>query len=311
MSRDSASATSAPLLLLVDGTGVAYRAFFAVKHLSAPDGHPTNCLFGFVRLLDHLAKALHPDRMVVAFDGGSPASRLEKCPAYKAQRPHMPDDLRCQFPLLDDFLDAAGIPRCLIPHQEADDVLATLATDAAAHDWTVRIATSDKDLMQLVTPAIHLVSPSKDLAVLDPAAVQAKTGVAPSQIVEWLALIGDVADNIPGVPGIGPVTASRLLADHGTLEAVYAALPTLTPPGLRAKLVDARERTDINLALMTLDRHVPGVPAAATLPPPVPPSEDALVAFYRRHNLNSFVSERLFLSPPPPAPPAPTQLSLF
>ena len=298
-------------LLLVDGTAVAYRAFFAVRHLSAPDGHAVNCVFGFIRALRHLFDAFAPDRALVAFDGGSPAFRLDNCPDYKGQRAPMPDDLRSQLPLLDDFLDAAGIPRCRIPHQEADDILATAATDAESHGWNVRIATSDKDLMQLVTPSVHLVSPCKDLAILDPPAVEAKTGVRPDQIVHWLALIGDVADNIPGVPGIGPVTASKLLAQHQTLDGIYAALPTLAPPSLRSKLADARPRTDTNIVLMTLDRHVPGVPALADLPPPVPASSAPLTAFYDRHALHAFAAERLFFPPRPPPPPAPTQLSLF
>lgn len=298
-------------LLLVDGTALAYRAFFAVRHLSAPDGHAVNCLFGFVRILHHLFEAFAPDRALVAFDGGSPAFRLEKCPDYKGQRAPMPDDLRAQLPLLDDFLDAAGIPHCRIPNQEADDILATAATDGEAHGWNVRIATSDKDLMQLVTPSVHLVSPAKDLSILDPPAVEAKTGVRPDQIVHWLALIGDVADNIPGVPGIGPVTASKLLAQHQTLDGIYAAISTLAPPSLRSKLADARPRTDTNVLLMTLDRHVPGVPAIADLPPPVPTTSNLLSAFYARHALQAFAAERLFFPPLPPPPPAPTQLSLF
>lgn len=298
-------------LLLVDGTAVAYRAFFAVKNLSAPDGHPTNALFGFVRLLKNLADAIQPDKIVVTFDGGSPAHRLEKCPAYKGQRAPMPDDLRSQLPLLDDFLDHAGIPHFRIPSQEADDVLATLADDAAQKGWSVRIATSDKDLMQLVTPAIHLVAPSKDLAVLDPPAVKTRTGVEPSQIVHWLALIGDVADNIPGVTGIGPATAAKLLAEYGTLDAVYAALPSFSSASLRAKLENARPVTDLNIDLMTLDRHVPGLPPIESIPPHASPSPDALKDFYRLHGLKSFAVEGLFCPPPPPPAPQPTQLSLF
>ena len=312
----------APTLLLVDGTAVAYRAFFAVRSLTAPDGHPVNCLFGFVRLLDQLVAHVAPARTVVAFDGGSPACRLALCPDYKAQRAPMPPDLRSQLPLLNEFLALAGIPALRLDHEEADDVLGTLASRAAADGWQVRIATADKDLMQLVSPSVTLLAQSKDLETTDAARVRAKTGVDPSQIVEWLALVGDTADNIPGVPGIGPKTAAALLQEHGTLAALYDALPSLPSDSLRAKLADARPVTDRNTALMTIDRDLPGLPSlddlSATTPPPAPA---ALLDFYHRHGLRKFAASRLFLPsdapsappppPPPPPPPAQQQLSLF
>ena len=130
-------------VLIVDGTAVAYRAFYAVPGLSTRDRQPTNALFGFVRMVRQLEARWHPDRLVVTFDGGSPAHRLEKCPAYKAQRAPMPDDLRSQLPLLNEYLATAGIPAILLPHQEADDVMATLAFRAARAGAVVRLATSD------------------------------------------------------------------------------------------------------------------------------------------------------------------------
>ena len=120
-------------VLIVDGTAVAYRAFYAVRDLSTGAGQPTNALFGFVRMLRQMEVRWHPDRVVVAFDGGSPAHRLEKCPEYKAQRAPMPEDLRSQLPLINEYLEAAGIPMLLLKGQEADDVIATLTSDEGSY----------------------------------------------------------------------------------------------------------------------------------------------------------------------------------
>jgi DNA polymerase-1 len=253
---------------------VAYRAFFAVRDLSARDGTPTNALFGFVRMLRQLEAHWHPDRLVVAFDGGSPARRLDKCPAYKAQRAPMPDALRAQLPLINEFLHTATIPMILIDRQEADDVLATLAVRAADAGATVRLATSDKDLMQLVSDRIRLVPPTKADIELDPAGVEAKTGVRPDQIVDWLALIGDAADNIPGVMGIGPKTATRLLVQFGSLDNCLANAGQIESESLRRKLLAGAETARLNVELMALDCAYPACPTGRKFrrPRPIPPA---------------------------------------
>ena len=259
-----------PSVLIVDGNAVAYRAFYAVRELSTRDGRPTNALFGFIRMLRQLEARWHPDRLVVTFDGGSPAHRLEKCPAYKAQRAPMPDDLRSQLGLINEFLEVAGIPRILIQGQEADDVIATLADRAVAEGATVRVATSDKDLMQLVDEHVHIVPPTKTDEELDSAGVVAKTGVPPSRIVDWLALIGDTADNIPGVNGIGPKTATKLIAQFGSLATCFAQAEKIESASVREKLLAGRGIAEMNVELMKLDRNVPGVPGWAELPVPAP-----------------------------------------
>ncbi|MDD2239198.1 MAG: 5'-3' exonuclease H3TH domain-containing protein [Kiritimatiellae bacterium] len=302
-------------VLIVDGTAVAYRAFYAVRGLSTRDGTPTNALFGFIRMIRQLEAQWGPDRLVVTFDGGSPAHRLAKCPDYKAQRSPMPDELRTQLPLINEFLDTAGIPMILIDAQEADDVMATLAVRATTAGTLVRLATSDKDLMQLVSERVRIVPPTKTDTELDPAGVEAKTGVRPSQIVDWLALIGDVADNIPGVMGIGPKTATKLLVQYGSLEAALAQIEQITPPGLRDKMRSGSETARLNVELMTLDGAVPDVPEWKDIPPPAPDLA-GLKAFYEKYELHRFVTElnRQPSAAPraaPPPPPPTQQLELF
>jgi len=295
---------------------MAYRAFYGVRELSTEDGQPTNALFGFIRMLRQLETQWKPDRTVVTFDGGSPASRLEKCPDYKAQRSPMPDELRSQFPLINEFLRAADIHNICIQNQEADDVMATLAERAAAEGVLVRMATSDKDLMQLVNDQIHMVPPNKATVELDVEGVLKKTGVYPEQIVEWLALIGDVADNIPGVMGIGPKTASKLLSEFGSLEKCYANAEQLKSGSVREKLLGGRAVADLNIELMTLDRAVPGVPEWKEIKAAVPDFA-GLKAFFKKYELHRFAAELEKVSRPPLRPPKPAadsgadQMSLF
>ena len=303
-------------ILLLDGLALVYRAFFAVRGLSGPEGEPTNAVFGFVRMVRQLRARWKPDRCVAAFDGGSPERRLALCPAYKAQRPPMPPEMRSQLPLVNEYLELAGIPSVRIERQEADDVLATLAVRAAADGATVRIATGDKDLMQLVGDRIRLVAPAKTEEEMNAAGVVAKTGVRPDQIVDWLALIGDAADNIPGVAGIGPKTATKLLQRFGTLEACLARAGESESAGGREKVVQGAETARLNVGLVALDREVPGVPDWAEL---VGKGEDAagLDGFFARHGLRKFREEAEqpvaapVLPQPEPEAPKPQQLSLF
>lgn len=287
-------------ILIVDGTAVAYRAFYAVRDLSTRDHRPTNALFGFVRMLRQLEAQWRPDRVVVAFDGGSPAHRLEKCPAYKAQRAPMPDDLRSQLPLINEFLEAAGIPMVLLKGQEADDVMATLADRAAVAGAVVRLATSDKDLMQLVGDRVRIVPPTKTDVELDAAGVEAKTGVRPAQIVDWLALVGDSADNIPGVAGIGPKTAAKLMAQFGSLRACLEQADRIESDSLREKVRAGRAIAELNVELMALDRNVPGVPDWSEIPAPNPDAAK-LKGFFGKYELHRFAAE---MDGPPPAPAA-------
>ena len=223
-------------LLIVDGHAYAYRAFHAIRELRSPEGKPTNAIYGFVKMLEKMRAAVMPTHLIVVWDGGLSAERLAALPEYKAQRPEMPADLRPQLDGIVSFLAAAGIASYRADGVEADDYIATLARLAGA-DWNVVIASSDKDFMQLVSPQIGLLNPNdKTGTIWGCAQVLAKTGVAPEQVADWLALMGDAVDNIPGVPGVGPKTAAELLKQFGSVENLLARLAEVKSEKLRAAL---------------------------------------------------------------------------
>jgi DNA polymerase I len=272
-------------LLVVDGHAVAYRAFYAIRELSTRDGVSTNAVFGFIRMLDQLRATWSPSHIVVIFDGGLPAARMALLPSYKAQREEMPSSLRGQFALIEEYLHAAGIAWMRMDEEEADDLMATIAAQAGEKGHDVFLATSDKDMFQLVNERVIIVSPTKSDVRMGFAEVRTKTGVSPGLIAEWLALIGDAADNIPGVPGIGPKTAAQLLNQFGSLEQLYARLDEVG----RDKLVNAlrehrdavwrnlsmtRLRTDLLLPLQWQEWEIHA-------------DEQSLLAFYTRMEFHS------------------------
>lgn len=244
-------------LLLVDGTAVAYRAFYAIRELSTRDGRPTNAVFGFIKMLNQLEERRHPAAWAVVFDGGSPEERTRVLESYKAQRKPMPDDLSGQLPLIAEYLDRRGIAAVRMEDQEADDVMATLTHQAVDAGFKVLLATNDKDLFQLVSDRVAIIPPAKSEEVMGPAEVQAKTGVPPSLIPEWLALVGDVSDNIPGVPGVGAKTASRLLMQFGGIDPLYERLADVPSDRLREALGQHRDTVHRNMQLTKLRRDLP------------------------------------------------------
>ena len=243
-------------LLLVDGTGAAYRAFFAIMNLTTKAGMPTNAVFGFIKMLKQMEQAWAPTHLCVVFDGGLPAERMALLESYKAQREEMPESLRGQLGLINEYLACAGIASIRIEGEEADDILATLVEKAAGSGAEVLVATSDKDLYQLVNEHVSIVPLTKAGEKMGPAAVEAKTGVTPMLTVEWLALIGDTADNIPGVPGIGPKTATKLLQDFGSLEGLWAGLDRVSSERIRELLRTHRPAVERNLGLMRLRKDL-------------------------------------------------------
>lgn len=240
-------------LLIVDGHAYAYRAFHAIRELRGPDGRPTNAVYGFVKMLEKMRLALKPDGLIVVWDGGLSAERMRALPAYKAQRPEMPDDLRPQFDEIESYLAAAGVAGYRGEGVEADDYIACLARLAAAAGWNAVIASSDKDFMQLVSARIGLLNPNdKTGAVWTREQVLAKSGVEPEQIADWLALMGDAVDNIPGVPGVGPKTAAELLRQFGSVENLFARLDEVKSEKLRTALRNAEAAVRRNLELVRL-----------------------------------------------------------
>ncbi len=244
-------------LLIVDGHAYAYRAFYAIRGMTSPTGKPTNAVYGFIKMLAKLRASLQPSHVVVVWDGGLSAERTTALPGYKAQRPEMPDELGSQIQELVEYLAAAGLASLCRDGVEADDVIAGLARRAAVAGWDVVVASSDKDFMQLVTPRIGLVNPSdKSVKVWGAAEVRAKAGVDPQQVVDWLALVGDAVDNIPGVTGVGPKTAAGLLNQFGSVTQLYGQLDAVKSERLRGALVAATEIVRRNVELVRLKEEL-------------------------------------------------------
>jgi DNA polymerase I len=208
-------------LVLVDGSSYLYRAFHALPPLSTKSGEPTNAVLGVVNMLYKLLDDQQPTHMAVVLDAPGKTFRKDLYADYKANRPPMPDELRAQVGPLLEAIEAMGIPLLRIDGVEADDVIGTLARQAVAAGSPTVISTGDKDFAQLVDGHVTLVN-TMDNTRLDRAAVEQKFGVTPEQIVDYLALIGDPIDNIPGVAGVGPKTAVKWLQQFGNVETLKA-----------------------------------------------------------------------------------------
>jgi DNA polymerase-1 len=245
-------------LLIVDGHAYAYRAFHAIRGLRSPSGAPTNAIYGFVKMLAKMRAAVAPTHLIVVWDGGLSAERMALLPEYKAQRPKMPDDLSPQLDDIVDYLKSAGVASFCGEGVEADDYIACLARHAAGAGMKVVIASADKDFMQLVSAQVGLLNPGdKSEAVWTDEQVRAKAGVGPSQIVDWLALMGDSVDNIPGVPGVGPKTAADLLRQFGSVEKLFARLDEVKSEKLRASLRDSADAVRRNRQMVRLRDDLP------------------------------------------------------
>ncbi len=239
-------------LLIVDGHAYAYRAFHAIRELSSPTGAPTNAIYGFIKMLAKLQMQLEPSHAVVVWDGGLSSERTAEHPDYKAQRPPMPESLGEQIDQIGEYLSAAGIATYCRDGVEADDWIASFASHGA-EQMPVVIASSDKDFMQLVSPGIGLVNPNdKSEKIWAAADVFAKAGVMPEQVVDWLALVGDAVDNIPGVPGVGPKTATDLLSRFGSVEGIYSRIDEVSSSRLKQNLQAAKEAVFRNQRLIRL-----------------------------------------------------------
>ena len=243
-------------LLIVDGH--AYRAFYAIRSLSSPTGAATNAIYGFIRMLGKVLATVKPTHAVVVWDGGLAPERMKLLPEYKAQRPAMPSDLEQQLDEIVAYLAAANIQSFMREGGEADDYIAVLADRAAAAGWEVIIASSDKDFMQLVSPQVRLHNPNdKSESLWGAEEVRAKSGVEPTQIVDWLSLTGDAVDNIQGVPGVGAKTALNLLHKFGSVDELYRRLAEVEPVRLRNALENSQDIVRRNQALVRLNHQAP------------------------------------------------------
>ncbi len=206
-------------LVLVDGSYYLFRAYHGMPALSNAEGEPTGAIYGVINMLRKLQKEFIPDYFAVVFDAKGTSFRNDLYPEYKANRPPMPDELRCQIEPVHRIIRALGIPLLMIDNVEADDVIGTLARNAVAEGFDVTISTGDKDLAQLVNENIRLLNTMSDV-VLDREGVISKFGVPPERIIDYLALVGDSVDNVPGVPKVGPKTAAKWLKQFGSLDGI-------------------------------------------------------------------------------------------
>ncbi len=256
-----------PTLTLIDGSGFVFRAFHAIPHLSTTKGQPTNAVYGFTTMLLKALREHGPTHAALVLDASRKSFRTELDPTYKAQRPEAPDELVRQFPLVREVARALDVPVFEEAGVEADDVIATLARRARAQGFEVVVVTGDKDFAQLVGEGIALYDPMAEAAGrggwTHAADVERKLGVRPDQVVELMALTGDKIDNVPGVPGVGEVTAAALVRHFGTVEAMLARpgeIPAAVSRGgakLAEKVRSLADRIRLNRVLVTLKDDVP------------------------------------------------------
>tara|TARA_B100001123_G_scaffold427769_1_gene543786 strand:+ start:5256 stop:6134 length:879 start_codon:yes stop_codon:yes gene_type:complete len=240
-------------LLIIDGHHLAYRSFYAIRSMHAPDGFPTNAIYGFIRAFEKMRNCLSPSHIAVIWDGGLDEDRTEVLDEYKADRDPMPDEMDLQLDCISEWLEASGIYSYCGDGLEADDLIGTLAKRSEAKGFETIIASADKDFFQLINSKISLLNSNDKTGKLwGSAEVEAKTGVKPHQIVDWLSLVGDSVDGIPGVPGVGPKTAAKLLINHGDIKNIYERISDISREKLRESLVAAKDDVIRNQKLVTL-----------------------------------------------------------
>ncbi len=283
-------------LVLVDGSSYLYRAFHALPPLTNSKGHPTGAVKGVISMLRRLQKDYPDSPIAVVFDAKGKTFRDELYSDYKANRPPMPDDLRSQIQPIHDIVDAMGLPRLVIDGVEADDVIGTLAAQAGA-ERPVVVSTGDKDMAQLVNAHVTLVNTMTDTR-MDEAAVEEKFGIPPALIIDYLALMGDKVDNIPGVAGVGEKTALALLQALGSINDIYQRLdevPNLAIRGAKSlakKLEASREAAELSYELATIKCDVALDVSVAELLPGQADSE-RLLELFRELEFKGWVDELL------------------
>ncbi|OQW72451.1 MAG: DNA polymerase I [Proteobacteria bacterium ST_bin13] len=294
-----------PHLYLVDGSGYIFRAYHRLPPLTNIHGQPVGAVYGYTTMLWKLADELHkadgPTHMAVILDKGSHTFRNDLYDQYKAHRPPAPEDLVPQFPMIRDATRAFSLLCIEEAGLEADDIIASYAKAALAQGWEVTIVSSDKDLMQLIAPGLDMYDTMNNRR-LGPGDVVEKFGVGPDRLGDVLALMGDSADNVPGVPGIGPKTAAKLILEHGDLESVLAAAPAMKPGKLRDNLIDHAEMARLSRILVTLKDD-------AALPDPLDDlvlkgiPDAPLRAFLDHHGFKSLLAKLSAVSDTPVATP--------
>ncbi|MBP7461700.1 MAG: DNA polymerase I [Candidatus Delongbacteria bacterium] len=248
-------------LFIIDGTALAYRSYYAFSRpLVNSKGRTTTVAYVFLSVLHQIRQNYHPEYLAVTFDKGKPTFRHQLYPDYKSTREKMPDEMAKQLPMLNELLDAMQISVFEQEGIEADDIIATLARRAEQEGIEVIIVSGDKDLLQLVNENIKVLRTTKGAdwdQLFDIQAVTAKFEVPPDRIRDYLAIAGDSSDHIPGIPGLGPIAAKKLLHQYPNLEQIYQNLEQIKPDSLRNKLIQGRSSAELALKLVALDEQVP------------------------------------------------------
>ena len=256
-------------LYLIDGTSYIYRAFHAMPSLTNSRGLPTSAILGFTNMFLKVLRERAPEYVGVVFDAGGETERHREFEAYKAPRPPMPEALAPQIPYVYRVVEALQLPTVMEEGYAADDIIGTVAMRAAADGFQVTIVSGDKDLFQLVGPAIQVFDPMRDKAY-GVQEVEERYGVPPQALVDLMSLTGDAVDNIPGVPGVGEKTASALIQEFGTLEHLLGALDRVKRPKLREALETHVERVRMNHALVAIRTDLPLSVSPQALRRPLP-----------------------------------------
>ncbi|RJQ14172.1 MAG: DNA polymerase I [Nitrospiraceae bacterium] len=264
-----------------------YRAFFAIRNLSASDGFPTNAIYGFTSMILKILREKKPEYFAIVFDTPAPTKRHEVYEAYKAHRPGMPDDLRRQVPFIKEIIQAFNIESIEKPGYEADDILGVLAKEGEAEGLDVYIVTADKDMCQVVSPKIRLYDTMKEKFTEEKDVIE-RFGVGPSRFPEIIALMGDVSDNIPGVPGIGEKTAVRLLKEFGSLENLVENYSRVKNPKLKEAISQNMENIKLSRELATFHPDVPLDKSVKDLRPGEP-DWGKLLSSFRRFGFGSLL----------------------
>lgn len=250
-------------LMILDGNSIINRAFYGIRMLNAPDGTPTNAVYGFLSTFRRVFDLAQPQAVCVAFDVHAPTFRHEQYALYKAQHKPMPEELAVQMPLLKQTLDYMGVRRLELAGWEADDLLGTVARRCEAAGWTCAVVTGDKDSLQLITDSTRVFNVKTRMGQTDtieytPERFREEYGFDPIRMIDLKALMGDSSDNIPGVPGIGEKTAKDLLVRFGTVADIYRDLDALDiKPGVRKKLTEGRESAQLSFDLATIRTDAP------------------------------------------------------
>lgn len=283
-------------MLLLDGNSLAYRAFFALPLLTNDSGVHTNATYGFTTMLQKIIGEENPTQMLVAFDAGKTTFRHESFGEYKGGRQKTPPELSEQFPYIRKLIDAYKIKRYELEMYEADDIIGTLAKQAAGQGIEVIVVSGDKDLTQLTTEDVTVYITRKgitDIEKYTPAHIEEKYGLTPEQIIDMKGLMGDQSDNIPGVPGVGEKTAIKLLKEHGTVEKLYEAMDSLKASKMKEKLMENEDMAHLSKKLATIHTDAPLTISLNDLTY-TGPDEEALLEVWQELGFKSLIEKSDF-----------------